>query len=437
MHTMSRTKRTIPEFILALDRMPDQERLFHGIRRAIASLASFYGFSHMSTSFMEDAATFFTLAKAGMLDERQLADERTARQSGVTPRPSVALSLIRAYATHAMHELPHPLKLSGEGEVVYAPSGARGVSEGRYEWGMVMIGEEGPIAEAELIQVLTKAVREAGVDTAAMLLRVNATGCRQCRPLFRAPFTAYFRNRLSRMCRTCRTEFKRVPTALLRCKEEQCQIVASGAPQMLDFLCDVCKKHMKGILEFLDEAQIPYFLDGKLFREGSWFTTILFELSVTPSGLEKNSEAPALVIGEGGRISRAAEIIIGKPVEAVSATLFFDSTLRALSQGGKKASAAPRTRVFLVQLGDLAKRRSLTLIEDLRRGGIDMRESLGRDSVKSQLKIAETIGAEVALILGQKEALEHTVIVREVASGIQETIPQERLVEFLKRKLKK
>ena len=76
-------------------------------------------------------------------------------------------------------------------------------------------------------------------------------------------------------------------------------------------------------------------------------------------------------------------------------------------------------------------------IEALREGGISVQESLGRDSVKSQLKVAERVGAEIALILGQKEALDDTIIVRELRSGIQETIPQEKLIEFLKKRLKR
>jgi len=88
-------------------------------------------------------------------------------------------------------------------------------------------------------------------------------------------------------------------------------------------------------------------------------------------------------------------------------------------------------------LGDLAKRKSFTLLETLRAGGIIVRESLGRDSIKVQLKIVERSGCRHALIIGQKEALDGTVIVRETESGIQETIPQEKLIDFLKRKLKK
>ena len=73
----------------------------------------------------------------------------------------------------------------------------------------------------------------------------------------------------------------------------------------------------------------------------------------------------------------------------------------------------------------------------LRVGGFEVQESLGRDSIKSQLKAAERVGARVALIVGQKEALDGTVIVRELPSGIQETVPQDKLIEFLKKKVKK
>jgi len=94
-------------------------------------------------------------------------------------------------------------------------------------------------------------------------------------------------------------------------------------------------------------------------------------------------------------------------------------------------------KIFLVHLGELAKRKGLALLEGLRAAGVEARESLGRDSIKSQLKVAEKSGAVIALILGQKEALDNTIIVREIQSGIQETIPQEKLVEFLKKRLKK
>ncbi len=96
-----------------------------------------------------------------------------------------------------------------------------------------------------------------------------------------------------------------------------------------------------------------------------------------------------------------------------------------------------RPRVILIQLGDLAKRRSLSLMEELRKNGISVYESLGKDSIKSQLHISTKVSAELGLIIGQKEAIDRTVMVREMDSGIQEVVPQDKLIELLRRKLKK
>lgn len=224
-----------------------------------------------------------------------------------------------------------------------------------------------------------------------------------------------------------------------------------NAPQVLDYLCESCKKHLRGFLEFLDEAKIPYFLDSRLFKEGSFYHTLVFELGATmvhadvpkqaeASGEEKKSpEVPKterVLLAEGGRISRVAETAIGRRIDVVAAVLSLELLENFLVRNGITVQESKKQKIFLAQLGDLAKRKSLLLIEQLRGGDIQMHESLGRDSVKSQLKVAERIGAELALIMGQKEALDNTIIVREMKSGAQETISQERLIEFLKRKLR-
>jgi len=95
------------------------------------------------------------------------------------------------------------------------------------------------------------------------------------------------------------------------------------------------------------------------------------------------------------------------------------------------------TEVFLAQLGDLAKRKSLKLIEDFREAKILAGESLGRDSLKAQLKMADRIGAKYTLILGQKEALEGNIIIRDMKTGKQDVVKLEKTVKEIKRRLKK
>ena len=92
--------------------------------------------------------------------------------------------------------------------------------------------------------------------------------------------------------------------------------------------------------------------------------------------------------------------------------------------------------MFLSQLGEAAKKRSLMLFEQIRKSGIEVRHSLSRDTIKGQLRMAARFGVRFALIFGQKEALEGTVILREMETGIQETIPLEKIIDELKKRLK-
>jgi len=94
-------------------------------------------------------------------------------------------------------------------------------------------------------------------------------------------------------------------------------------------------------------------------------------------------------------------------------------------------------KIFLVQLGDMGRRKSMKLFEKLHQAGIVVAESLSRDSIKAQLKIADRLGVKFSLILGQQEALDETIIIRDMQSGVQETVPQLKVVDEIKKRLAK
>jgi histidyl-tRNA synthetase len=96
----------------------------------------------------------------------------------------------------------------------------------------------------------------------------------------------------------------------------------------------------------------------------------------------------------------------------------------------------PKPRVFLAQLGDLAKKKSLNVFAELQKNGILTAESFGRGSLKSQLRVADRLGVEITLIIGQKEALDETVIIKDMVSGTQETVHHERLIIAVRKILK-
>lgn len=460
-------KKKIEEWVRELDRVPGDAARSADIERIASAIASFYGFERIIVSPLEAMSLVAPLVRAGMLDERPPVRCKTQDGEEFSLTASGVMGAVRAYFSHKMQELPHPLKLFFHSRGFSLSSSADGGAiTGRDEWGVTVIGEESAVAETGIAQIFYRTAAELGLNDASIELHLNAVGCVLCRVSYRTALASYLRRHSARLCARSKKDIKRAPTKILSCADERCRGVSLNAPQILDFLCERCKKQLRRLLEFLDEAKIPYFLDPKLFRDGSWYTEIVFELLLdrspasVPGALahsaaeavaipgEHPASSPAvpgfaapggaggkILLAEGGRLSHAAALMSGKELSVAVGILFPDNVAAAIAQRDGQQETAPD--VFFVQLGDLAKRRSFEILEVLREAEIEARESLGRDSIKLQLKIAERIGARYAVILGQKEALDGTAIVREMASGIQETVSQEKLTDFLKKKLKK
>jgi len=77
----------------------------------------------------------------------------------------------------------------------------------------------------------------------------------------------------------------------------------------------------------------------------------------------------------------------------------------------------------------------LRLFRDLTSEKISVYDHFGSVGVKNQLKQAESSNAPVALIMGQKEAMEEMVILRDVKSGMQEIISYDKIVAEVKKRL--
>ena len=144
-----------------------------------------------------------------------------------------------------------------------------------------------------------------------------------------------------------------------------------------------------------------------------------------------------MALGGGGRYDALAKLIGKKDVPAVGGALGVERIIQVMKMAPVKSSEGTNYQVFLAQLGSLAKRKSLKLFEDFRREKILVAESFGRDSLKFQLNKANKLGVKYVIIMGQKEALEGSVIVKDMNSGKQNNIKLEKVVNDLKKKLKK
>jgi histidyl-tRNA synthetase len=201
---------------------------------------------------------------------------------------------------------------------------------------------------------------------------------------------------------------------------------------MLDHLCEECKNHFKEVLEFLDELELPYHLNPYLVRGLDYYTKTVFEI------YEESPEERVLgALAGGGRYDALTKLLGGKDTPGCGGAGGIERIINLMKTRQLRLKKEPEPEIFLAQLGNLAKRKSLKLLEDFREAKILVAESFGRDSLKAQLARADKLGVKYTLILGQQEALEGTIIVRDMASGRQETVKLEEIVGKMKKRLKK
>ena len=217
---------------------------------------------------------------------------------------------------------------------------------------------------------------------------------------------------------------------LLDCKEEECQELKVKAPNILDKLCVNCSGHLKGVLEYLDELALAYEMDNHLVRGLDYYSRTVFEFYADGPGADVGA------LAAGGRYDYLMEMLGGRATPAVGGAGGIERLVAVMKAQEVKITLPPRRRVFLVHVGELAKRKSLGVIELLRAAGIQVGETLGRESLKAQLKFADKEGIGLALIFGQREIFENSIILRDLKSSLQETVPLPRMVEEIKKRLK-
>ncbi|MFH1246255.1 MAG: histidine--tRNA ligase [Candidatus Liptonbacteria bacterium] len=290
----------------------------------------------------------------------------------------------------------------------------------------VIGGQNDPVYDAQVILVCQRLLEELKLKN--IVLKINSIGCRVCRPGYKRALQSYYKPFEKKICNDCHERLKANPLRMLDCKKEQCEGFKAKAPIFLDKLCTMCSTHLKTVLEYLDELGIAYGLDNQLVRGLDYYSRTVFEFAI--------DSAEIGAVGGGGRYDYLAELLGGRLTPAVGVAMGIDRIIHAMKVQEVKLPARNMKKVFLIHVGELAKKKSLRVVEDLRRAGVGVSEALGRDSLKAQLKTADKEGYEIALIFGQREIFEESIIIRNLTNSLQETIPLNKLVEEIKRRMK-
>lgn len=432
------------------DILPREEKYWKPLFHIAENLAEHFQFGRIETPALEEAQLFVrSLGKGTDVVEKEMYIFDIS-EGKVCLRPEATASVARAFVNAGMWNYPQPVKVW-----YFEPMFRHDRPQaGRYrqfsQVGYEIIGALDPASDAELILISYNFFKDIGLPVE---VRINSIGLPDERERYKAELANYYRNKKSYLCDDCRKRLLKNPLRLLDCKENQCQPIKDEAPQIVDWLSDESKSYFMKVLEYLDELQVPYVLQPTLVRGLDYYTHTVFEIypsveeekkadgeSTASSAGGSSSAGAQSALGGGGRYDLLIEELSGKPTPAAGVAIGVDRTVALLKHYAEKMSfnlPKPQYDIFFAQLGDRAKGCGLKMIDDLRKSGLKIGFNLYKNSLKTQLELANDIKVPYALILGQKEVQEGTVIIRDMESGIQEIVDQKKVENILKRKLKK
>ena len=413
------------------DILPEEQGYFKQIYKIIENIANFYNFQKIETPILEESDLFLKgIGLATEIVKRQMYTFRTRGGDSVSLRPEYTTPVVRSYIEQGMYSLPQPVKLWYFGPCYRYERPQAGRFRQFHQWGFEVLGEKSPVIDSQIIQISYNILRELGFKK--LIVEINSIGDSECRPYFKKILVSYFRARKSALCPDCQRRLRENPLRIFDCKEEKCQRIKAGAPQIIDHLCEECHNHFKQVLEFLDELGLPYNLNPYLVRGLDYYTKTVFEILEDT----KEGETQGSLIG-GGRYDNLVKLLGGKEVPACGMAGGIERIINLMKIRGIKPLKKPKAKVYLAQLGELSKRKSLKLFEEFKKAKIKVAESFGKDSLKSQLRIADKLGIRYVLIFGQKEALEETITLRDMKKGTQKTIQLKSVIREIKKRITK
>jgi histidyl-tRNA synthetase len=399
---------------------------FQGFFEKAQEVAVYYGFTPIETPILEHEYTFTTSIGEGTdVIDKEMYTLKTKGGDHLAMRPEHTAGLMRAYMQNGMGQLPQPVLLYHSGPVFRHDNPQRGRYRQFYQFDVDAIGSEKSIIDALVIKTIYTTLEEAGAKN--LVVTINSIGDKDSRPTYLKELTAYYKKHIEELPPIDRERLKTNPMRILDSKEAKTKEINANAPSSISFLSPAGKRHFKEVLEALDEMEIPYQIDHTLVRGLSYYTHTVFEI------IETNEEGQSMTIAGGGRYDYLGKQLGSKKdIPAMGGSIGMDRIIEQPWFKDLTPRIMKKPKVYFIQIGLEAKLKSLNVIEILRKAHVPMIQALSKDSLSAQLAVAEKSGAPFAIIFGQKEAMEKSVIVRNMETRSQETVPLAQLHDYLK-----
>lgn len=402
------------------DLLPEDHDFFTVIKKALRHRCRQAGFRRISTPILEESALF----ERGLGDADAAGKEMYRLQVGdhnLALKPEGTAGVCRAYIEHGMASLSQPVQLYYIDPHFRHDRPQKGRYRQFYQCGVELLGGRDPSLDAQLILLSSKILKDLEIDD-RFELQINTIGTMECRKKYESALTDYFLPKDRHLCSDCQKRVSENPLRILDCKEEDCKILSSLAPQFKDYLDEESKDYYTKVKTYLDAVEISYTENPLLVRGLDYYCDTVFEFV----------DEDGLTVCGGGRYDGLVEMLGGQHTPSFGFSMGVERLIAHIKDAGVVPPEKDETHVYVACLGDLAKAKAMKLLGDLHDRGIHAIGAIGKASMKTQLQRANKTGAPWTLLLGEIEVRENMIILKNMKEGMQERLPLEGIVDHVK-----
>ncbi len=408
------------------DILPPETALWRRLEDQAREVFRLYGFGEIRTPVLESTELFSRAVGAETdIVGKEMFTFQDRDDSSLSLRPEATASVVRAYVEHRLWERPGLTRLYYQGPMFRRERPQKGRYRQFSQIGAEVLGSGEPGVDYELLEMLSLLIARCGVRAE---LRLNSIGCPADRGRYHQALRAALEPVIGGMCADCQRRMHTNPLRILDCKVPADQPIIAALPTIEEFLDAPCREHFAELRRLLDAGGIAYELAPRLVRGLDYYNRTAFEFVSGALGAQN------ALLG-GGRYDGLARAL-GAPAspasidQAIGFALGEDRWILAM-QADAGATGEEPLDVCVIPVGAAMTAPALALARQVRAAGFAAIVGDGARKLGKQLEIAAREGARFAVLVGEQEAVQGRLILRDLAAGEQREIPAVQLAEHL------
>ena len=404
------------------DILPEDSYKWRHLESIVHQVCAQFGYQEIRTPIFEQNKLFSrSVGEESDIVTKEMYSWEDKENSFLTLRPELTAPVARAYNQHNLGNLSPIHRFYYIGPLFRRERPQKGRQRQFHQFGIEAFGSNFAEQDAEIIALAWHLLAHFRL-TNKIDLQVNSIGTSECRARYRDALKQFLKPHFDELSEISKRRFNTNPLRILDSKNKKEQTILKNGPRISDYYTKDDKEHFNEVKTYLKAMNIPFTINSGLVRGLDYYTKTVFEITSNELGSQD------ALLG-GGRYDSLVETLGGKPTPGIGFAAGMERILLLINEENFREHK-PIPDIYLICLEKKGIPVSLNIAKILRLKGLNIVSDPLRRSMKAQMRDANKLRARYVLILGESELKDNTIIFKNLESGKQESIKQEKIVKY-------